>query len=163
MTDGAALLRTILANPADDTPRLVYADWLTENGESERGEFIRVQCELVPHFHDSFARYVELIHREQELSAEYEDSWIAQFCPPLVGRVMWGWERGFISHIRGIDWSDWLAHADAILTAQPVERVKLTIFDDDARELVLRGWQPNPSRLANPSFGFFPPPAQCRV
>ena len=30
MTDGEALLRAILENPADDTARLVYADWLEE-------------------------------------------------------------------------------------------------------------------------------------
>ncbi len=32
-TDGELLLRAILANPAEDTPRLVYADWLQEQGE----------------------------------------------------------------------------------------------------------------------------------
>jgi uncharacterized protein (TIGR02996 family) len=36
-------LRAICANPADDAPRLVYADWLEENGAEERAEFIRVQ------------------------------------------------------------------------------------------------------------------------
>jgi uncharacterized protein (TIGR02996 family) len=46
MTDGAALLRAVLADPGDDAPRLVYADWLEENGQPERAEFIRVQCEL---------------------------------------------------------------------------------------------------------------------
>lgn len=49
MTDteqGAALLRGILDHPADDLPRLVYADWLDENGQAERAEFVRVQVEL---------------------------------------------------------------------------------------------------------------------
>ena len=46
MTDGDALLRTIIVDPADDTPRLVYADWLEENGEPDRAEFIRVQVKL---------------------------------------------------------------------------------------------------------------------
>lgn len=32
--------------PYDDGPRLVYADWLEEQGECARAEFIRVQCEL---------------------------------------------------------------------------------------------------------------------
>src|SRR5215468_4094431 len=41
-----ALWSAILANPLDDTPRLVYADWLQEHGEEERAEFIRVQIEL---------------------------------------------------------------------------------------------------------------------
>lgn len=47
MTDQrAALLRSILASPEEDLPRLVYADWCEENGESERAEFIRVGVEL---------------------------------------------------------------------------------------------------------------------
>ena len=40
------LLAAIKANPADDLPRLVAADWLEENGESERAEFVRVQCRV---------------------------------------------------------------------------------------------------------------------
>lgn len=36
----------IIAAPDDDLPRLVYADYLDEIGESERAEFIRLQCEL---------------------------------------------------------------------------------------------------------------------
>jgi uncharacterized protein (TIGR02996 family) len=44
--DEAALLAAVLAGPDDDLPRLVYADWLDENGRPERAEFIRVQCEL---------------------------------------------------------------------------------------------------------------------
>jgi uncharacterized protein (TIGR02996 family) len=47
MTDGDNLLRNILDNPEDDTVRLVYADWLQENGRPEYAEFIRVQIELV--------------------------------------------------------------------------------------------------------------------
>jgi uncharacterized protein (TIGR02996 family) len=45
-TDEVAFLTAIKANPADDVSRLVYADWLQENGEPERAEFIRVQIEL---------------------------------------------------------------------------------------------------------------------
>jgi uncharacterized protein (TIGR02996 family) len=45
-TDGGLLLRAILAEPDEDTPRLMYADWLEEKGGSARAEFVRVQCEL---------------------------------------------------------------------------------------------------------------------
>src|SRR6185369_6554512 len=38
-----ALLDAVLANPADDLPRLVYADALEEAGDGERAEFIRRQ------------------------------------------------------------------------------------------------------------------------
>ena len=46
MTDGDALLAAILAEPDEDTPRLMYADWLDEEGEYERAELIRAQIEL---------------------------------------------------------------------------------------------------------------------
>jgi uncharacterized protein (TIGR02996 family) len=46
MTDGEALLAAIIANRDDDTPRLVYADYLEEYGQGDRAEFIRVQCEM---------------------------------------------------------------------------------------------------------------------
>jgi uncharacterized protein (TIGR02996 family) len=36
MVEGDALLAAILANPADDLPRLVYADWLRERGYADR-------------------------------------------------------------------------------------------------------------------------------
>jgi len=46
MTERDAFLKAILADPDEDSHRLVYADWLTENGDADRGEFIRVQIEL---------------------------------------------------------------------------------------------------------------------
>lgn len=40
------LLANVINYPDDDAPRLVYADWLDENGDHTRGEFIRLQCWL---------------------------------------------------------------------------------------------------------------------
>jgi uncharacterized protein (TIGR02996 family) len=39
-----AFLRAIYDAPEDDTARLVYADFLQENGEEDRAQFIRWQC-----------------------------------------------------------------------------------------------------------------------
>lgn len=44
--DKAAFIRQIAQNQDVDAARLVYADWLEERGESDKAEFIRVQCEL---------------------------------------------------------------------------------------------------------------------
>src|SRR5262245_19778622 len=44
--DLAAFLAAIHEAPNDDAPRLVFADWLDENGHPERAEFIRVQVEM---------------------------------------------------------------------------------------------------------------------
>jgi uncharacterized protein (TIGR02996 family) len=45
MSDRAALLAAICAHPDEDTPRLVYADWLEENGASKRARAIRAAVE----------------------------------------------------------------------------------------------------------------------
>lgn len=45
-TEHADFLRRITENPEDDTARLVYSDWLEENGQLERAEFIRLQIEI---------------------------------------------------------------------------------------------------------------------
>jgi uncharacterized protein (TIGR02996 family) len=78
MTTEEALLAAVWANPHDDLPRLVYADWLDETGDpakAARAEFIRVQCELarVGWWDD---RTGELQRREQQLLTEYRSGWI---------------------------------------------------------------------------------------
>ncbi len=40
------LLTAVVADPTDDFPRQIVADWLEEQGEAERAELIRVQLEL---------------------------------------------------------------------------------------------------------------------
>lgn len=48
--DGDGLLAAILADPVDDVPRLIYADYLEEYGNQlERAEFIRLQIALAAH------------------------------------------------------------------------------------------------------------------
>lgn len=50
MTERDLLFRAVLSNPADDTPRLVLADWLDEFGSARdraRAELIRLQCEVL--------------------------------------------------------------------------------------------------------------------
>lgn len=46
MAEHPGFLKAIIAEPAEDVHRLVYADWLGEHEEPERAEFIRVQVEI---------------------------------------------------------------------------------------------------------------------
>ena len=46
MTQEEAFIQAIREAPADDAPRLIYADWLEEHGQADRAEFIRIQCRL---------------------------------------------------------------------------------------------------------------------
>jgi uncharacterized protein (TIGR02996 family) len=47
LNDDIAFQRAILANPADTTLKLVYADWLQERGDP-RAEYVRLQLALGP-------------------------------------------------------------------------------------------------------------------
>lgn len=69
-----ALLAACRARPADDMPRLVLADWLDENGQPERAEFVRIQVD-VSHPTADVERIRALKKREAELLAEYENEW----------------------------------------------------------------------------------------
>jgi uncharacterized protein (TIGR02996 family) len=77
MTDhDIAFLRTCLDHPDDDTPRLIYADWLEDHDEQARAELIRVQCELEK-LTDEDPRGVVLGEREAELLTAHAHSWRA--------------------------------------------------------------------------------------
>jgi uncharacterized protein (TIGR02996 family) len=78
MSDEKGLLAAIWDQPHDDAPRLVYADWLEENGQPERAEFIRVQCELARLGEwDESPRTDELEARENKLWAKHRKAWRA--------------------------------------------------------------------------------------
>jgi uncharacterized protein (TIGR02996 family) len=61
-----ALEAAVIANAEDDTQRLVYADWLVENGDPDRVAFIRTQVALWDK-HPADPDYVNLIDRQEEL------------------------------------------------------------------------------------------------
>jgi uncharacterized protein (TIGR02996 family) len=46
MNERDALMRAICEHPDEDTPRLVFADWLQEHGDEARAEFIRLEIQL---------------------------------------------------------------------------------------------------------------------
>lgn len=69
-----AFLKAVCWNPADDAPRLIYADWLEEHGQAERAEFIRLQIELerlkfVPPTSDN---YIADVMSYRKLAATHE-------------------------------------------------------------------------------------------
>jgi uncharacterized protein (TIGR02996 family) len=78
MRDREALLKAIIANPDEDTPRLALADWLDENrpdkgptpaaGPSAWAEFIRVQCRLASATPGD-TDYADLLDKEDDLGA----------------------------------------------------------------------------------------------
>src|SRR5262245_44958530 len=74
----AIFLQAIRDVPDDDTPRLVYADWLEDQGKADslaRAEFIRVQIAL-SHLPQYDPRRPALEDRESDLLAEHEEEWL---------------------------------------------------------------------------------------
>src|SRR5437773_1150439 len=67
MTTEKAFLSDAAEHPEDDAPRLVYADWLDEQGRSDYAELIRVQCRLASSTPDA-PDYVDLEERLRELN-----------------------------------------------------------------------------------------------
>jgi len=90
----AAFLAAIADRPDDDLPRLVYADWLDENGDPARAEFIRTQIELAK-LPDTDPRRPELEAREDELLTPHKSEW---GLPEFRGQsqVMY---RGFVERV----------------------------------------------------------------
>lgn len=136
-----AFVDAICAAPEDDMPRLVYADYLEETGESAqlaRAEFIRMQCER-----DRLAltdpRQQGLLDREATLLREHRRAWNGPVhrrlqAGPLRGMVRarrgwvmgWAYRRGCIAEVtlRG---AEVLRHSEALLTLGPLESLHLRI------------------------------------
>jgi uncharacterized protein (TIGR02996 family) len=122
MNDGEALLAAILANPDDDTPRLVYADWLDEHDESARAEFIRVQIALV------HAPTLALRAREAALLATHETAWLSALKAekaPLYGEAHGKFRRGFIEVV-WMSTTAFLERAKDLFTSVPLRELRLT-------------------------------------
>ena len=90
-----AFLHAIHASPADDLPRLVYADWLEENRDASRAEFIRVQCELAT-IDAIDPQRAALEDREHALLNEHEDRWLGESRPEMTE---WEFARGFVQSL----------------------------------------------------------------
>jgi uncharacterized protein (TIGR02996 family) len=90
-----AFLEDILDHPDDDTPRLVYADWLDDRGERDdeaRAEFIRVQCRQARPARENEALRPWLRLRNVQLLRQFESRWLPDaWRSPDQG----AWRRGF--------------------------------------------------------------------
>src|SRR5262245_52295889 len=80
MSDEAALLQAIRNHPDEDTPRLMYADWLDEHGDRDRAEFIRCQIE-VARLPLLDPRRPAVMHRAVKLLSDNVGKWVAPFAP----------------------------------------------------------------------------------
>jgi uncharacterized protein (TIGR02996 family) len=142
MDPADGFLDAICADPDDDTPRLVYADWLEEHGEPERAEFIRCQCLVerwasTPGDHEGGAAAGATLARAQQLLRAdgfppalpfrhvlhcFQDSELTPLDPGCAVAV---WRRGFVASVT-LSCADWLKHGPTVVACQPVESVTLS-------------------------------------
>lgn len=130
-------LAAINADLDDDTPRLVFADWLQENGDEPRAAFIRLQCAG-----DAVAADALLTeHRERWLRG------LPKGCREHPDRV--GFRRGFVAalEVRGRDWAstsayakDWDANGKAIRRITALEELCIEqVWNTVAKSAALKG------------------------
>ena len=101
----SAFIAAIASAPDDDTPRLVFADWLEENGQAERAEFIRLSCRLDPdrdRFDDPAVNALrERVDHLLQPFKEAEGEWLRSVYEPLGHDwpLPVEWRRGFVDSL----------------------------------------------------------------
>ncbi len=92
----AGFLQDIHAHPEDDTPRLIFADFLDDNHQPARAQLIRLQCRLA-RLGPEDPEY-DLLHlQEQELLKEHGAAWLGHL--PAWARKVAKFQRGFVNHL----------------------------------------------------------------
>lgn len=142
-------------NPYDDTPRLIFADFLDDNGDP-LGQLIRVQVALAELDRDD-QRRTSLEKQEQTLIDEYGERWLAPLrkfgAQGLSPRCF---QRGLVERIR-ISASDFLSHAEELCLQCPaLHTVCITNLDIAFRRFAdaqlpkqIRGLDLSPCRLGS--------------
>jgi uncharacterized protein (TIGR02996 family) len=145
----AGLLAAIIDEPDDDTPRLVYADWLEEHGDDARAEFIRIQCRLArlgvvdlrrvrqaEWLYDSMEtgfearEFLRLPHCLRRLAGDVQrllgreeellaGHWKAWLGPLAELGEEWAWRRGFVEDV-AVRADVLIDHADDLFRANPI-------------------------------------------
>lgn len=133
MNHEQAFLQAIREAPHDDAPRLIYADWLEEQGgasRTARAAFIRIQCRLAE-LPDEDPTRDALQDEAIDLLAEFEGEWTQ----PLHDLVDdWRFERGFVERIT-IDAPKFLTHAEFLFDFAPLRSLHFLIHPRDVPHL----------------------------
>jgi uncharacterized protein (TIGR02996 family) len=140
----AILLQAIGDDPDDDEVRLVYADWLEDNGQLERAAFIRAQVQLA-RMHEDDPERPALVARERALLEAHSKVWLDAL-PPLDG-AKWhpSFHRGFVNGATAQTWKAFDSQAETIFAAAPVEWVCFnSLTPRTARSLA---WSPRLERI----------------
>ena len=156
MTDDEhTFIRAATADPDDDTIRLVYADWLDEQGDevhSSHAAFVRLQVRRSRT--DPFdPERAELVEQEVACLQMHKRAWNGRVHRFLIrsgftervdarrGAIReWGYHRGMIAHV-SVGAQALVTHADSVFALGPIQRVRLANWWD-------ADWQRDAVRLS---------------
>jgi uncharacterized protein (TIGR02996 family) len=151
LTSSSALLELILANPADDTVRLVLADLLRESDDEmdqARGRFLWAGVTAAQFRNDELIDDPIYYTAQREIkavaSAGHPPCWLAELGvgSPSPGKNDWGWDcvhdrvtvrvgkatslfaRGLLVELT-IDLVEWFAIASRVLASAPLESASI--------------------------------------
>jgi uncharacterized protein (TIGR02996 family) len=138
VTEGEAILAAVLAEPDDDFHRLAYADWLEEQGDLARAEFIRVQTahEWYPggpmeafragrSQEELAARGRELLDGRRPDRTCHWAAWAGEAVLRVTRDLVPPFRRGFVEEV-SCACADWLRHGKEAVRGHPVRKVRLT-------------------------------------
>jgi uncharacterized protein (TIGR02996 family) len=122
-SDRDALLSAILAQPDEDTPRLIYADWLQENGQPERADFIRAQvwASQAEPYSPQAGAHERVAAR---LLERHAGEWVREVRLRALG---WKFARGFVEHA-DVNTASFPRDAAALFAAEPVRSLRVMRF-----------------------------------
>jgi len=86
--DDSAFLKQLSDEPEDLETLLVYADWLDDNGQSERAEFLRLQQQLLPMRYRQKG-FCELSRRLLKLGKRFDAAWLGVVSRPRLTGTCW--------------------------------------------------------------------------
>ena len=129
MNHDEAFLQDILERPEEDAPRLVYADWLDDQGRATQAELIRVQIELARLPDDQSDRRALLQGRERYLLARVAKGaagrWLRRALPRAKGAPAWELQRGAIERV-SITVPRLLHNSEQLFRRFPIRCLRLT-------------------------------------
>ncbi|MFL5340015.1 MAG: TIGR02996 domain-containing protein, partial [Gemmataceae bacterium] len=109
MLSDDTFLLSILDHPDENAPRLVYADWLEEHGETARAELIRLQCAGQEH------------ERVQELLDRHGLEWAG---PELRHVYSCAFRRGCVEEVT-VDAGLFLEVGERLFAAAPIRLLRV--------------------------------------
>lgn len=93
MNDEQGFRRAIAANPDDDLPKMVFSDWLEEQGRNEEAEAIRYGMQPLN-------RLLDVVRRRK-----FNDAVLEALTEHLKGRNKVNYKRALARYDRAIAWS----------------------------------------------------------